>query len=251
MRSCVEIHAECDAQGRTHLTRLWAEGALGVRKTGDTHVHLVGTAAGPIGADSIHVSITVGAGARLSVEGVAATIALQGAVLGAGELRQSIVLAKNARLHLALPALIVTRDAMVSSRTEITACASAELVVIEQVSLGRFKESGGQWAGRMLADVDGNPILRQTQTSESVLLVLAQESEDAFAGGAIVSRLELGSPMAELPTINTHGNAMVAVLEGGGALHTSVGQTLALAHRDLRELEQMNQAAPPIQTQRV
>ncbi|MDO9486082.1 MAG: urease accessory protein UreD, partial [Actinomycetota bacterium] len=193
----------------------------------------------------------VGEGARLSVEGVAATIALQGVVAGVGELRQNIVLARNAQLHLALPALIVTEDAKVRSRTEINAAASAELVLIEQVSLGRFEESGGQWSGRILADVDGRPVLRQTQSSDSVVQVLALDLQSALPAGAIVSRLELGPSMCELPTINSHGNAMVAVLEAGGTLHTSVGPSLALAHRDLRELEQMNRAAPPIPSQRV
>lgn len=246
MRSRVEIHAECDAQGRTHLTRLWAEGALGVRKTGDTHVHLVGTAAGPIGADSIHISITVGAGARLSVEGVAATIALPGSIPGVGTLVQVISVEDDGQLHLALPALIVTEDSAVTSQTEIHASKSAELVVIEQVSLGRHEEAGGRWSGRMLADIGSRPVLRQSQSSDSIQVALALGAHDAFLGGAIVSRLELGPGQRDSPLFGTHGNALVAVLESGGTLQTSVGATLARAHHDLQELQLMNHGALPL-----
>ncbi len=94
--SRVEIHAECDA-----------------------HVHLVGTTAGPIGADTI----AAGENARLSVEGLAATIPLHGVVAGVGELRQDIVLARNAQLHLALPALIVTEDARVRALEQMNRAA--------------------------------------------------------------------------------------------------------------------------------
>ncbi len=240
VRSRVEIHAECDSQGRTQFTRLWSEGALGVRKTGDAHVHLVGTAAGPIGADSIQIIIKVGAGARLSVEGVAATIALPGNTPGVGSLEQWIQVDEAAQLQLALPALIVTADSDVHSRTEVVAAASAELVLIEQVSLGRHEEAGGRWTGRMLADVAGRPVLRQTQTSDSIHAALARDPFDSFSGGAIVSRLVLGPAPCAVPLVNTQGNAMVAILESGGTLQTSVGATLARAHHDLCELEHLN-----------
>lgn len=242
MRSRVEIHAECDSQGRTQFTRLWSEGALGVRKTGESHVHLVGTAAGPIGADSIQIIINVGAGARLSVEGVAATIALPGNTPGVGILEQRITVDEAAQLHLALPALIVTADSDVHSRTEVLAAASAELVLIEQVSLGRHEEAGGRWTGRMLADVAGRPVLRQTQSSDSIHAALARDRHDCFSGGAIVSRLALGPLPCTVPLINTHGSAMVAMLESGGTLQTSVGATLARAHHDLCELDHLNSA---------
>lgn len=246
MRSRVEIQAECDEHGRTHLTRLWSEGALGVRRTSEAHVHLVGTAAGPIGADSIEISITVGAGARLSVEGVAATIAQPGAIAGVGQLRQRVLVGDDAQLHLALPALIVTEDAQVQALTEIEISHTAELVLIEQLCLGRFQEDGGQWSGRMIADVGGRPILRQTQSSDSILTAVATRTGQAPVGGAIVSRLVLGPAASKLAFANVYGNAMLAILEAGGTLHTSVGTSLVQAHRDLNELDRINRDTPPL-----
>ncbi|MFA7324560.1 MAG: urease accessory protein UreD [Candidatus Nanopelagicales bacterium] len=236
MRSRVEIVAELDRQGRTRLTRLWAKGALGVRRTGEAHVHLVGTAAGPIGDDTIDIDIEVGDGARLCVEGVAATIALPGAAAGIGALHQQLWLGESSTLQLALPALILTEGAVVQSRTEIAASSSAELVLIEQVSLGRFEEAGGRWAGRMLADVDGLPSLRQSQTSESILQALITAGRPSAGSGAIVSRLELGPQVDASAAVATAGNAINALLEHGGRLMTSIGASLAEAHRDLNGL---------------
>jgi len=242
VHSRVEIVAECDAYGRTHLTRLWAEGAIGVRRTGDSYVHLVGTAAGPIGADTIEIDISVSDGACLSVEGVAATIALPGATPGEGQLRQHVRLGERARLHLALPALIVTQDAFVRSQVEVDASKTSQLVLLEQVSLGRFQEAGGAWSGRMLADFGGSPALRQSQNDASILHALGREGESGC--GALVSRLELGPARWSPAEVGTHAGAINAVLAQGGRLLTAVGASLARAHRELNELLLLNTVAP-------
>src|SRR5262245_2404397 len=58
------------------LPEIHASGGLAVRRTGPDTVHLIGTAATPLGGDELDIEIVVAAGARLVVRSVAATIAL-------------------------------------------------------------------------------------------------------------------------------------------------------------------------------
>ena len=90
MRSHALIEAARRADGSTALTRMVDSDHLGVRLTAPGRpgtpsvVHLIGTAAGPLGEDDVRVSVLVRAGARLVVRGSAATLALPGGAATAG-----------------------------------------------------------------------------------------------------------------------------------------------------------------------
>lgn len=64
---------------RRRSPRITSVGGLAGRQTGPDTVHLIGTAATPLGGDTISVRISVAAGARLDVRSVAASLAMPGA----------------------------------------------------------------------------------------------------------------------------------------------------------------------------
>ena len=235
MHSRVEIAVDAGESGRTRFTRLAADGGLAVRQTSATGVHLIGTAAGPIGDDVIDIAIIVGRGATLQVHGVAATICLPGTDNESSQLTLTIMLHSDSNFECALPSLIVCQGARISATTEVVAEESSLLSLDEQVSLGRAGESGGEWRNRTVVDIQGRPALRQTQTSDSVLDAVSRMSGDRLSSGAIVSRLELG-PVGERPHSTTLGGAMSLDLAVPGRLMTSVGRDLLLANRDLDSL---------------
>ena len=235
MHSRVEIAVDAGDSGTTRFTRLAAEGGLAVRQTSASGVHLIGTAAGPIGDDLIDIAISVGRGAHLTLHGVAATICLPGTNHEASQLTLTIMLHSDASLECALPTLIVCRGSRISSTTEVAAEGSSTLILDEQVSLGRSGEDGGEWSNRTVVDVQGRPALRQTQTSASVLDAVSRLAGERLTAGAIVSRLALG-PVDDDGIATTSGGAMRLRLPVAGRLSTSVGRDLLHAHRDLATL---------------
>jgi urease accessory protein len=226
MRSRVVVVARAGRDGSTELATLEAHGALAVRRTGPEHVHVVGTAAGPIGGDEIDVLVDVGPGARLELLGVAATIALPGREPVASHVRLDVAVGPGASAVVALPPLVVTSRATVLAATQ--AHVDGVLDLTERIQLGRHDEAGGTWTGRLLADVDGRPAIRQTQRSAALL---------ASGWSGLVTRALLG-PGVEPVTATCLGEAFAVPLATGGTLWTSVGNDLAAADRGFDRLAQ-------------
>lgn len=246
MHSRVVVVARRGSGGATELTTVSARGALAVRRTGPTTVHLVGTAAGPIGDDEVDVEVLVGAGASLTVDGVAATIALPGRRSGCSAIRLRVEVGAGGDGRIALPPLVVTERAAVATSATVTVADDGRLDLLERVQLGRHGEPGGQWTGRLVADLDGHAALRQTQRSAGLLsacrdLQLAAPTgpvgaaRDRAGRCGVVSRLVLGSG-GDIVEPATAGGAYVVPLAVGGALWCAVGVDLPAAEADLAGL---------------
>lgn len=233
MRSRVEVVADVEDDGTPVLARLRADGALAVRRTGPSTVHLVGTAAGPLDGDVVELDLVVRAGARLDVEGVAATIALPGPGDLAATWDVTADVADGATLRCAPQPLVVCAGARLRTGTTVSLAPTASLDLVEQVVLGRYREPGGTWSGRLVADVDGAPALRQTQSS--ALLAAGPALPGAAAARSVVSRLLLG-PDVPAAAAATSGDAVVCPLAAGGALLTAYGADLATALRHLDDV---------------
>ena len=230
MRSRVEVVADVTDDGTPVLVRLHAQGALAVRRTGPATVHLVGTAAGPLGGDVVEIDLVVRAGARLEVEGVAATVALPGAAGDAATWDVTADVADGATLRCAPQPLVVSRGARLRTTTRLALAPTAAADVVEQVVLGRHGEEGGTWSGRLVADVGGAPAVRQTQSSR--LLAAGSYPPGGTAPRALVSRLLLGAgTTAAGPAWS--GRAVACPLAAGGTLLTAYGPDLGSALRDL------------------
>jgi urease accessory protein len=224
--SRVEIVADVTDQGRTVLSRLKARGQLAVRCTAPGTVHLVGTAAGPLGGDVVEVSVLVRSGASLVVAGVAASLALPGRSGGWAESSLDLTVEDGARLVHALPPLVVCRRAQLRTTIRLALVGSAAADITEQVVFGRHGEAGGDWVGRITADHNHRPVLRTTQRSAVLRAGLYGSGEVR----ALVSRLCLGPGPHQARS--TSGNAVACPLGAGGVLVTSIGPDLSSALAD-------------------
>lgn len=160
MRTEISIVA---ARGRT--VRYREQGGLAVRQTGATGIHLIGTAATPLGGDEIIIRVVVAEGARLDLRTVAATIALPSAHCLESSTRWEIEVASGGALFCEPEPMIVAADAVHHSQTSVSLAADARVVVAEHAQLGRHAEVGrGRWAGGLTVDVDDIPMLRHRMT---------------------------------------------------------------------------------------
>ena len=233
MRSRVELVADVGDDGRPVLVRALAEGQFAVRATGPGQVHLVGTAAGPLGGDELDVVVRVRAGATLTVRGVAATLALPGRSEAPGRIVTTLEVATGGTLVHAPSPLVVCRGARLLTDTRLVTEGTAVADLRESVVLGRHGEPGGAWSGRLVADRDGHPLLRTTQTS--AMVASGRPDGDAPARRVLVTRLLVGGA-GEHPAAAVHGAAVCCPLAAGGTLVTALGATLTEAEEDAAAL---------------
>jgi urease accessory protein len=239
VHSRVEIVADVAADGGTVLTRLHAVGQLGVRRTAPGTVHLIGTAAGPLGGDVVEVDVRVRAGARLSVRGVAATLALPGRCGDWATSGLHLLVEDGAVLDHRPAPLVVCRGARLHSRTRVDLRGSAIADVTEQVVLGRHGESGGEWTGQLIVQRDGVPVLRSTQRSD--LLRAGPTAPGARPTRAVLTRLWTGGDRE--PRAGVRGSAVACPLVAGGLLVTAVGPDLSTVLADAAAAADLSVAA--------
>ncbi|HEY6797317.1 MAG TPA: urease accessory protein UreD [Kineosporiaceae bacterium] len=229
MHSRVEVVADVTAEGRTVMARVRTEGAFAARVTGPGQVHLVGTAAGPLGGDEVDVRVVVRAGARLVLRGTAATLALPNRGGEPARLSADLQVEDGASLVQDLPPLVVCHRARLHAETRLTLAGSAAADLTEVVVLGRHGEHGGDWTGRLSADRDGAAVLRATQRSDILRLgpgsprtiltrFVTRRAEDGWAeavtsAGAVLCPLATGDVL-----ITATGAAVPAVLAQAAAL---------------------------------
>lgn len=158
----MNAHARVEARlegGRTRLTVLRSEPPLSLRPSGE-EVYLVGSAAGPLGGDRLRLTIDVGDGASLTLRSIAASVALPG---DGGELSRLDVHARVGRwatLRYRPEPLIAAAACRhrTTARLELALHASVEWR--EELVAGRHGEPPGSCWTRLVADIDGRPLLR-------------------------------------------------------------------------------------------
>jgi urease accessory protein len=230
MRSRIEIVAEY-RRGRTVVTRVDGGGHFAARRTGDGEMHLVGTAAGPLGGDDATIAVRLGPGARLSLRSAGATIiqpGLSAPGLSAPDSRLTIDLrvGDGAELDLATEPTVVCHAAEHLAMTSVELCGEGQVRLIEHVLLGRTAEPRGGWTGRLAVTRDGKPELRHTLRSS----LLASASTTT----RVISTLLLTGIDAQPAT---SGDAVAMPLAAGGLLVTATGETLLPVRADLLAAE--------------
>ena len=225
MRSTVELAAEL-AAGRTVVRRTRAGGHFAVRETAPGVVHLVGTAAGPLGGDEVEVRVRVGAGARLAVRSVAATLVYPARDAAAACVRVVAEVADGGHLDLAPEPTIVCAGAELATTTHVALAGSATLRLLEEVVLGRANEPPGRWRGRTVVTRDGLPLLSHTLRSD---VLGAGPGEPARV---VVTLLEVAAAGPAEPP-RSHGTAVrLPLATPGAALTTAFGPELAAVRAD-------------------
>jgi urease accessory protein len=171
MRAAATLVAERVGE-RTRCTTLRSDPPLALRVTpaavdDETSVHLVGSAAGPVGGDELSLAVAVGAEAWLTVGSVAAATVLPSPrastgthTVTASHLDVVVGVREGGRLRWSPEPTILVAGCDHRSSTRITLDAGAGLVWRDVVVLGRHGEPSGSMLQRLRVDMSGHPLLR-------------------------------------------------------------------------------------------
>ena len=149
---------EADASGRCTMLRF--QPPLTFRETGPGEVHLVGTAAGPVGGDRLRVELAVAAGGSLVVRGAAASLVHPGPTGAPSSLEIDVDVGAGARLCWLAPPTVLIDGCDHTVTTTIRLGVGAGLVWSEAVALGRHGEPSGSMLQRLRIDREDQPLLR-------------------------------------------------------------------------------------------
>ena len=208
MRSDVLIVAAPD-----RVPRIECLGGLAGRRTEPDTVHLISTAATPLGGDAIHVRVVVEPGARLRLRSAAATMTLPGSLTPESHASWTLEVAGQLDIDPEPTVVAATSRHFTATQLEITEAGRVRLR--ERIKIGRSGERQGFWSGALQADVDGSPLLRHR----------------VELGDASVADDELAAPLAciselHYPDIDVETAGVTMALAGGGCLSTWQGARL-------------------------
>ncbi|GAF50657.1 urease accessory protein UreD [Rhodococcus wratislaviensis] len=162
--------------------RISAVGGLAARITGRDTVHVIGTAATPLGGDHWDVTVRVLPGARLTLRSVAASLALPGRGRVLSTAQWSVEVEDDAVLDCALEPTVIAGGAEHRVETTVNLAESSTLLLRERVQIGRAGETTGRWVGVTNADLGALPLLRH-----QLELGVGTVSHDVLDGPAAVT----------------------------------------------------------------
>ncbi|WP_246268037.1 urease accessory protein UreD [Acrocarpospora macrocephala] len=143
--------------GGTRLETLRSDPPLTLRQTGPGVVHLVSTAAGPLGGDHLDLTIDVAPLTSLSVFSVASTLALPGRSL----LTVTARVGSGASLHYSPEPIVLADGCDLRVQVRLELAPDASVFWREELVFGRHGEPSGRCHTRLDATVGGVPLLRQ------------------------------------------------------------------------------------------
>ncbi|MFD7656640.1 urease accessory protein UreD [Actinosynnema sp. NPDC059797] len=169
MRARARLVVERDDAGRSAVRELRSASPLtlmpsppGLHDDPDTTlVHLVGSAAAPLGGDDLELDVHVGPGARLCLTGVGATLALPGQHPGPSRMTVTAHVAEAARLEYLTEPTIVATDADHHTALHAELAADARLRCREVLVLGRTGEQPGTLHSHTRVHRAGTTLLHQ------------------------------------------------------------------------------------------
>jgi len=138
--------------------RIECVGGVAARRTAPDAVHLVSTAATPLGGDTIDVRVVVEAGARLRVRSVAAMVVLPGATTT--QSRSEWELEVAGELDLDPEPTVVAGGSRHQATTRLQIAEAGRVRLRERVQVGRAGEQQGFWEGTLHVDHDALPVVR-------------------------------------------------------------------------------------------
>jgi urease accessory protein len=120
----------------------------------------VGTAAGPIGGDDLHISLRIEPKASLVVGSTGAAIVLPGPDAATSTLLIDVTLNDDASLVWYTQPTVIAAGARHRVLTTIELGAGSDLIWVEELVLGRHLEQPGTLSTRLVVDGPSGPVLR-------------------------------------------------------------------------------------------
>ncbi|MFG1635151.1 urease accessory protein UreD [Pseudonocardia alni] len=268
MLACAELVVVA-RDGRSVVTTLRAQSPLALvprrgvtgASRSDAVVHLVGSASTPLAGDDVTLTVTVGAGAHLTLTGVAAAVALPGGRSADRAARPSRTVLRctvgdggsltylpeptvvTGRAHhetvldvvLAPTAALRARDLLVAGRTGERPGRCRGTVRVTECSAGGSGAGGSGASGNGASGngaAPGRPLLVQTQEIGDPLL---DASPAHLAGHRVLGTEVLVGPAREQVLATCGDGWSLSPLPGRGALATAVAHDAVTAARRLAE----------------
>lgn len=192
-----------------------------------TLVHLVGSAAAPLGGDDLHLEVHVGPGAGLALHGIGATLALPGQHPGRSLMSVTVHVAEGGRLEYLTEPTIVAAAADHHTELHADLATDARLRCREVVVLGRTGEQPGRFRSDTHVRRADTTLLRQRLDIGDADL---DRTAPHLAGHRVVATelLVWGDDPPE-PVSGDWWSLLP--LAGGGSLATALAQDAMTAHR--------------------
>jgi urease accessory protein len=180
VKAHAQLTVERDAAGRSVVRTLRSASPLTlIPVRGEPVVHLVNSAASPLGGDDLTLTVRVGQGACLTLAGIAASVALPGPHGEKSRTTVRLELGEDATLAYLPEPTVITRRARHESVLTAALGTNAQLHTRETLVLGRANEEPGELTTALHVTRCGRPVLRQelTVTREALMgkRVLATE----------------------------------------------------------------------------
>jgi urease accessory protein len=223
VRAQAHLAIERDDDGRSVVRTLRSAAPLTlIPVRGHPTVHLVNSAAGPLGGDELTLTVRVGAHACLTLTGIAATVALPGPHGGVSRTAVHFELADGATATYLPEPTVITRRAHHESVLTADLAPDAHLHTRETLVLGRADEQPGTLTTALHVTRGTRPVLRQTlhATTETLL-------------GKRVLLTELSTADTREPASGTWWSR--TALAAGGTLTTSLADDAVTALHHLSQ----------------
>ncbi|GAA3705977.1 urease accessory protein UreD [Nonomuraea antimicrobica] len=162
MRASAAVATARADDGRTVIGRLASAPPLTLRQTGPVTVHLVSTAAGPLGGDRLRLDLSLAPRTTLELGSVAATLVLPGE--GASELLVTAHVGAGATLRFTPEPTVLAAGCEHRLLVRLALEPGASVLWREEIVLGRHGEAAGRCHARFDVTRDGLPLLRQEFT---------------------------------------------------------------------------------------
>ena len=162
MKANARLEVELDAAGRSVVRVLRSAAPLTlIPARGKPLVHLVNSAASPLGGDELALTVLVGPGACLTLTGIAATVALPGP-RARSRSTVRMELGAGATVEYLPEPTVITERARHESLLTVTLAANAHLRTRETLVLGRAGERPGELTTTLHVTRGATPVLRQS-----------------------------------------------------------------------------------------
>ena len=205
--------------------------------TGPAVVHLVSSAAHPLGGDEVTLTVHVGPGASLRLSGVAATVALPGPCGAPSRIAVHLSAGAGAAVSYLPEPTVITARARHRASLAVDLAADACLHTREILVLGRAGERPGTLTTSLSVVRGGRPVVRQQLTVGDPDL---DASAAGLAGKRVVATVLHVDDIARPPASGQWWSR--TPLAAGGTLTTVLADDAATAHRLLQPGES---DAPP------
>lgn len=239
MDAHARIVLDTSPSGALLARQLLTPAPLGARITGD-ELHLINTAAGPLGGDRLRISLELRPGTHARLRSVAASVAQRGDGTGSTH-HLEVTVGEGAHLVGDLEPLVAAADCDHTASVTVHLAAGASVRWRDELVLGRTGERPGCCTSTLRIERDGAPVLHH-----AVSTAVPGWDGPAVTGGAKV--------VGQLAVVGTPAGAtrLHGARAGWLQLDDDVGLAVALAddharlRRDLDRLERTGPSWPDV-----